>query len=54
MDPVILSHVLSCLGVQAVGMIWIAALAASATVCAMNSFWLIWSLAISFCLAVFM
>ena len=54
MDPLILSTALSWLDVLAAAMVWIASLATSATVCMMNSFWLICSLAIFFCLAVFL
>ena len=54
MIPLILSPVLSCPGVLPTGIVWIAALAASATAYAMNLFWLICLLAIFFCLAVFM
>ena len=38
MGLLILSPALSCLDVMAVGMVWIATLAASATACVMNSF----------------
>ena len=54
MDPHILSPTLSYLDVLVTAMVWIAALAALAAACAMNSFLLICSLAIFFCLAVFL
>ena len=54
MDPLILSPALPCLDVPAMAMVWIATLAALAIVCMMNSFWHICSLAIFFCLAVFL
>ena len=53
-DPLILSPVLSCYGMLAAAMVWIATLAPSATACVMTSFSLICWLAIFFCLAVFM
>ena len=54
MYPFILSPAVSCHDAPATAMVWIAALAALATACIMNSCWLICLLAIFFCLAVFL
>ena len=54
MGPLILSPALSCLDVLAAAMVWTATLAALATACAVNSFWLICLLAILFCLTGFL